>query len=328
MTNQIVNDKEEQRIINVLNSIKNPQCKRIVIDGNNIIQKQNKIMMFCYDFEKIMTYIYDEETKIISQIPEIKTNKIFNSLITLPNGNIVSFGGNTIHANEPLSNCELINIKNNSVADIKNMKEKRSETAAILLRNGLILIVGGKNSFMKYLNSCELFNPLTKSFSLSKARMKVKRAGHSVSLLPDGRVLICGGWNIINTFQTTEIYTPSTDSFTEGPEMVEPRCHHSAIVLLNGNILICGGRSYEVGIFKPNRRTMIYNCITNSFIKGPDMLHERFMVSTTLLLDSKVLIMGGQPSNDAELYDSKTNTFVKYNIEHNQILSVIFSSSV
>ena len=64
----------------------------------------------------------------------------------------------------------------------------------------------------------------------------------TASLLDDGRVLITGG---IGNRDTTELYDPSSGTWSMGPVMTEARHIHSATVLKNGKVLIAGGQGIE-----------------------------------------------------------------------------------
>ncbi len=160
--------EEEQRIIDFISNIKNTKCKTLLIDGINIIPKENKIITFCHTKEDVAC-IYDEETKIISQIPRIKIKRYSYSSVILPTGNIIFFGG--CKKGDASSSCELFNAESNLFTKIGEMNEERNNSNAILLRNGFVLIIGGhRDYYYKVLDSCELFNPMTQNFSYLKQK--------------------------------------------------------------------------------------------------------------------------------------------------------------
>ncbi|CAF4569247.1 unnamed protein product [Rotaria sp. Silwood2] len=70
--------------------------------------------------------------------------------------------------------------------------------------------------------------------------MKYARSYHQASLLPDGRVLITGGYGE-RTVNTTELYDPSTETFSVGPHMASARSFHKATILKDGKVLVTGG---------------------------------------------------------------------------------------
>jgi hypothetical protein len=68
--------------------------------------------------------------------------------------------------------------------------------------------------------------------------MTASRAAHTATLLPDGRVLITGG---LTGLASTEIFDPTTETFTPAGNLSVARAGHSATLLSNGKVLIAGG---------------------------------------------------------------------------------------
>jgi hypothetical protein len=110
------------------------------------------------------------------------------------------------------------------------------------------LIAGGE---INGAQTGELYDPATGSFSLT-GTMAIPRIWHTATLLPDGTVLIAGGYSRISgsnsEIATTEIYNPTTGSFTPGPNMKQGRFWHSATLVPGGRILFVGGASSSDGI--------------------------------------------------------------------------------
>ena len=70
------------------------------------------------------------------------------------------------------------------------------------------------------------------------------RAWHTASVLNNGQVLVTGGMDdgffVINS---SELYDPSTGSWTTVNSMNIGRFCHTASVLTNGDVLVIGGES-------------------------------------------------------------------------------------
>src|SRR5579872_6830381 len=94
-----------------------------------------------------------------------------------------------------------------------------TETAT-LLQDGRVLIVGNADNSGAYLEHEELYDPVTGTFKVT-GRPHTFGFGsdiwsaHTATLLPNGKVLLAGGENEdFGYFSNTELYDPSTDTFT------------------------------------------------------------------------------------------------------------------
>lgn len=79
------------------------------------------------------------------------------------------------------------------------------------------------------------------------APMSIAREGAAMTVLADGRVLVAGGAvydeNGLggHAVAATEIYDPVADSWSAGPDLLEPRKDAAALLLADGSVLILGG---------------------------------------------------------------------------------------
>jgi hypothetical protein len=81
-------------------------------------------------------------------------------------------------------------------------------------KDGRVLVLGGADPLGHALQSAELFDPNTSTFS-SAGSMRVPRYGPGVALLTDGRVLVVGGSTELGVGQpSAEIYDPTTNTFS------------------------------------------------------------------------------------------------------------------
>jgi Galactose oxidase, central domain/Kelch motif len=120
------------------------------------------------------------------------------------------------------------------------------------LQNNKILIAGGVTSG-GILNSAELYDPHTHSFTPSSHLINLARTGHTATLLPDGTVLLTGGQTpkfssaagVCNqpgplppqlgvtgvATSCAELYDPDTDTFTAVGSMNTARANHTATLI-------------------------------------------------------------------------------------------------
>ncbi len=94
--------------------------------------------------------------------------------------------------------------------------------------------------------------------------------------------------------------------------MTRARIGHSATLLQDGRVLIVGGCDFT-GCREPSASAEIYDPDSETFTKTGLMTFPRVNHSAVLLLDGRVLIVGGCraacSTSSAELYDPATGTF-------------------
>ncbi len=115
----------------------------------------------------------------------------------------------------------------------------RHKHAAILLRSGRVLVVGGSDNrdWHGEYASAEIYDPALGTFTatgaMNTARFKLPAA---VALLTNGRVLVAGGGPF------AELYDETTGTFTKVPgSLGSARFFASATLLPSGKALITGG---------------------------------------------------------------------------------------
>jgi len=126
---------------------------------------------------------------------------------------------------------------------------------ATLLANNDVLITGGlRDNQGNVLDSAEVFNPSTGTFT-AVGSMHDQRFGHTTTVLPDNTVLVVGGFSALegNTVTSAEVYNPIAQTFTAVGSMTQMRGFQTATLLGNGKVLIAGGFSAdEVTIDPPS----------------------------------------------------------------------------
>ena len=199
-----------------------------------------------------------------------------------------------------------------------SMTTPRVDHTATLLNNGKVLITGGSNSSSAGINgldTAELYDPVSQTFTPTQGTMTTPRTGHSATLLADGTVLLAGGNNSTATM-SAEIYVPTTDSFHATGNMTTARGAHAAALLLNGKVLIAGGDPSNTVFLAPGTAEL-FDPSTGTFTATGNTNNSRSGPTATLLLDGTVLVAGGDFNGgiglidliSAELYDPNAGTF-------------------
>jgi hypothetical protein len=257
-----------------------------------------------------------------------------HSAVRLGDGRVLIAGGENCcqnygsHADQTLSSSELFDPSTGTFIKTGAMAHERIGAAAILLQNGLVLVVGGANMGDPDNSRAELFDPATGKFTETGA-LKVPRWGFTATLLRDGQVLIAGGdgWGGGSEganlpIASAELYDPKTGAFSLTGSMGVGRAEFAATLLQDGRVLVTGGRSQPIGPTPPDllASSELYDPTSGTFTPGAPMTAARSGHSATLLPSGRVLIVGGEKccvydpnSGDLlstpELYDSSTGAF-------------------
>jgi hypothetical protein len=113
------------------------------------------------------------------------------------------------------------------------------------------------------------------------------RFDHIAAPLPDGRVLVAGGgtysFQVQYHLDTTDIYDPTTQQWTPGPNLNLERFTPLATTLPDGRIVIAGGKMTLVEVFDP---------LTSVWSRAGYSPIERDWARPIPLTNDEVLIVG------------------------------------
>jgi N-acetylneuraminic acid mutarotase len=197
------------------------------------------------------------------------------------------------------------------------MISSRDGHTATLLANGKVLAAGGTNNGVA-LTSAELYSATTGTWT-STGSMHIARSQARAILLSNGSVLIVGG--CVNdctgaTTNSTELYSPTTGTFSATGSMVQARAEFGVTMLTNGQVLVAGGcTAYDAnGCLAVTNKAEIYNPATGSWKATGALRGARHAMIATLLPSGKVLVAGGGTAsmdalNSSEIYDPVAKTW-------------------
>ena len=190
------------------------------------------------------------------------------------------------------------------------VKIPRSGHTATALRDGRVLIVGGRSAGS--LDASEafdaqaviLFKPSFDSkegvFTVLTDALSTARWDHSATLLPDGRIVIIGGRNESGELSSAEIFDPATEKFSPIPGVMnEPRAEHTATLLPNGEVLILGGRE---GADYLDSAESFDPASGNFSAASQGLISPRANHTAVLLYFGEILVTGGE--NTSGVLDS------------------------
>jgi len=191
--------------------------------------------------------IYDPATGKFTLTGSMVEPRGAHTATVLKNGRVLVVGGGSGHypSQTIYRSAEIFDPATGKFTLTGEPTVGRHKHAAILLRSGKVLVVGGSDNrdWHGEYASAEIFDPASGTFNASGAmsipRFKLPAA---VALLPNGKVLVAGGGAF------AELYDETTGAFTRVPgSLGSARFFASATVLPDGKALISGGYAESGG---------------------------------------------------------------------------------
>jgi hypothetical protein len=218
--------------------------------------------------------------------------------------------------------CQTIHIASGQTlwAKTGSLNQPRLQTTGVLLNDGRILLAGSLTCTPRCtaFATAEIYNPATGVWS-ETSPLNSPRFNHVAAKLPDGRVLIAGGYVSPGVLTgSCEIYDPGTGVWAPTGSLSTPRQFHQGVVLANGNVLVVGGLGMDgKGSFVTLGSAELYDSATGQWKSAGSLVTARYLHTTTLLGDGRVLVTGGAAESSsgqnqpqfasAEIYDPASN---------------------
>jgi len=143
------------------------------------------------------------------------------------------------------------------------------------------------------------------------ASMAFGRSYHTGTVLSSGKVLVAGGFLNNALRNTSELYDPTTSTWSATGNLLTYRWQHTAVRLVDGKVLIVGGKT-STGLASTavtSTTAELYDPVTGIWSGTGSMSTARTNHTMTLLNSGKVLVTGGQNGSyisSAEIYDPAT----------------------
>jgi hypothetical protein len=147
--------------------------------------------------------IFDPKTRTFAKVGSMAVGRVDGSAVTLLNGKVLILGGNASMVSEsPISQMEEFDPRTSRFETSTALLEGRDGQAAVLLKGGRVLVVGGGRD-----NKAELLDAdsLTPHFT---GALHFPRSSLSATRLDDGKVLVAGGVLGSDGVTSAELYWP------------------------------------------------------------------------------------------------------------------------
>lgn len=130
--------------------------------------------------------------------------------------------------------------------------------------------------------------------------------------MTDGRVVVFG--NFLDFTRVTDVFDPTTDSFTRVGDMVQGRGGAPGILLPDGKVLAIGGTYHTGTAYASRQSSELFDPATDTWTASGNLVTSRRGHFAVLLANGKVLVGGGVTGTNTylasvEMYDPATGTF-------------------
>lgn len=286
--------------------------------GTTIAQKSN-----------LWRVTFDLPGEWASTLNGLLAARAFPTATKLADGRVLVAGGGqgSLTGASGLATAELYRPNLELFEPTGTMNSARALHRATLLNDGRVFVSGGVDALGNVLNTAEIYDPATGVFTATPP-MSSARVGHTATRLPDGRVFVAGGSSSLadstafysSAQSTTVIYNPTTNTWSNGPGLGEPKTFHDAVALADGRVFLSGGITFInfiVIIPSISAKSALYNPTNNTIVTNLTLPAARAAHSSILLNDGRVLVVGGAGGSilaptvlsSCDLYTPSSNSF-------------------
>jgi hypothetical protein len=229
----------------------------------------------------------------LGQLDAMSVPRAAHAAARLSSGDVLITGGCVDAGCETVTaSAEIFDAGRRKFVSTASMSRPRVGHAAVSLRDGTILVLGGWTG-SRLTATAEVFLPARRRF-VAVRHMSTAREGFTATRLRDGRVLVVGGRDGTRTLRSAEVYDPRTRTFRPAGRLGVARSAHAATLLADGRVLVVGG-SNEGGVLAS---TEAWDPRTRSFSASGSMTVPRHKHAAVTLHDGSVLVVGGSDDRD------------------------------
>ena len=162
---------------------------------------------------------------------------------------------------------------------------------------GKVLMVGRTVAAANAVATAFLYDPVANTWTKT-AGDPVFMGFDTATVLPGGKVLVTANSSLVDRLspdfgRATELYDPTTDSFTATGRMNHEHLNAAATLLADGTVLIDGNGGS--GTKTPlSGSAEVYDPASGVWHDTASMIQARFAHTSTLLPDGRVLVAGGE----------------------------------
>ncbi|WP_375760996.1 Kelch repeat-containing protein [Corallococcus exercitus] len=228
-------------------------------------------------------------------VAPMRVRRTAHTATVLGDGRVLVVGGSStgdLSMVSPTNTTELYTVAANSWSPGGTLRTARMNHTATLLRNGKVLVVGGRGPTGDALDSAELYDVGANEWRAVSPIPGGARASHAAVLLPSGKVLVAGGgFSDTDGLNTSVLYDPDHDAWTNAGDLNLKR-NMLTLTLLDGGVALAMGGFHRFGaetsaeVYDSNAPDGGWRLLAQEMDRG------RNGHASTLLPSGKVLVTG------------------------------------
>lgn len=238
--------------------------------------------------------LFDPKTGRWSPTGSLRVARESQPLALLPDGRVLAAGGYETRqggVGNVSRAAELYDPRTGEWSAVQPLPRPRTGGVVLALQDGRVLSALGSAGPARFPIDAHLFDPASLSWR-EAARPLFGRENASAFLLPDGKVMVAGGTDYDRRHALTELYDPSQDAWSPGPELTTPRL--AAVPLVsNGRFALVGG----IAQGEPMSSLDAYEPEKGAWRPGPSAPAAVLGGGVARLHDGRLLVFGGQPTS-------------------------------